>query len=130
MNMHVWWNRSDVISGRGICQVLSCHSPGDAEKIHEKPRSRRPMSGLTFKPYTFIHSSLPLVDEEAPLLNTDMSRREQKSWSWIWRRLKPGMSVLARNVCAGEDQQQSNQPTNQPTTVVFLSHSELSGPCD
>jgi hypothetical protein len=46
----------------------------------------------------------PLVKEEAPLLNTCMSRREQKSWSPI--------SILpeARNDCAGENQQQLNRP--------------------
>jgi hypothetical protein len=36
------------------------------------------------------------VEEEAPFRNTYMSRREYKSWSWILRRLKPGMTVLAK----------------------------------
>jgi hypothetical protein len=40
--------------------------------------------------------TLPLVEEEASFINTYMTRREQKSCSWISRRLKPGMTVLAR----------------------------------
>jgi hypothetical protein len=38
----------------------------------------------------------PLVEEEAPLLNMYISRREQKCWSWISRRLNPGMTVLTK----------------------------------
>jgi hypothetical protein len=47
----------------------------------------------------------PLADEEAPLLNTYISRREQKSWSWI----SPGLET--KNYCAGEAQQQFNRPS-------------------
>jgi hypothetical protein len=36
------------------------------------------------------------VEEEAPFRNTHMSRRKQKSRPWISRRLKPGMTVLAK----------------------------------
>jgi hypothetical protein len=39
---------------------------------------------------------LPIVEEEAPFSNTCMSRRDQIPWSWISRRLKPGMTVLAK----------------------------------
>jgi hypothetical protein len=35
------------------------------------------------------------VEEETPTRNTYMSARESISWSWILRRLKPGMTVLA-----------------------------------
>jgi hypothetical protein len=55
----------------------------------------------------------PLVEEEAPFLNTYMSRREQKSWSWVSRRPE------ARNDCAGEGQQQFNRPTDRPTYSGF-----------
>jgi hypothetical protein len=37
-----------------------------------------------------------LVEEEGPFLNTYMSRREQNSWSWISRTLKPEVTVLAK----------------------------------
>jgi hypothetical protein len=47
----------------------------------------------------------PLVEDEAPFRNTDMSRREQKSRQWISRR------NAARNDCAGEDQPQFNRLT-------------------
>jgi hypothetical protein len=36
------------------------------------------------------------VEEEAPYRNTYMSRREHKSWSWVSRRLKAGITVLAK----------------------------------
>jgi hypothetical protein len=36
------------------------------------------------------------VEEEAAIGTTYMSKREYKSWSWILRRLKPEMSVLAK----------------------------------
>jgi hypothetical protein len=38
----------------------------------------------------------PFVEDEAPFRNTYVSRRESISWSWISRRLKPGMTVLAK----------------------------------
>jgi hypothetical protein len=48
----------------------------------------------------YIERPMPLlVEEEAPFLNSYMSRREQNSWSWISR------SPEARNDCAGEAQQ-------------------------
>jgi hypothetical protein len=48
----------------------------------------------------------PTLEEEAPLLNMYMSRREPKSWSWIsWR-------PEARNDYAGKDQQQFNRLTD------------------
>jgi hypothetical protein len=37
-----------------------------------------------------------LVEEEAPLLNTWMSRREKKSWSWIPTRSEAKLTELAR----------------------------------
>jgi hypothetical protein len=46
-----------------------------------------------------------LVEEEAPLLNTYVSRREQKTWSWIPTGLE------TKNYCAGEGQQQFNGRT-------------------
>jgi hypothetical protein len=54
------------------------------------------------------HTPSP-VEEEAPLLNTYTSRREQKSWSWIPSRLN------TKNSFAGEDQQQFNRPTDRLT---------------
>jgi hypothetical protein len=36
------------------------------------------------------------VEEEAPIRNMYVSKRELKFWSWILRRLKPGMTVLAK----------------------------------
>jgi hypothetical protein len=44
----------------------------------------------------------PLIEEEAPRLNTYMSTREQKSWSWIPKSLK------TKNYCAGMGQHQFN----------------------
>jgi hypothetical protein len=37
-----------------------------------------------------------LLKEKTPFLNAYMCRREQKSWSWSLRRLKPGMTALAK----------------------------------
>jgi hypothetical protein len=45
---------------------------------------------------TYTQTDPSLVKEEAPSQNTYTSRRELKSWSWISRRLKPGMTVLAK----------------------------------
>jgi hypothetical protein len=53
----------------------------------------------------------PLVEEEVPLRNTYMSRREQKSWSWISRRLKPGMTVLTKT---------SRNLTVRPSQLVVM----------
>jgi hypothetical protein len=36
------------------------------------------------------------VEEEAPFRNMHMSKREEKSWSWFSRTLKPGMTVLTK----------------------------------
>jgi hypothetical protein len=36
------------------------------------------------------------VEEEAPSRKTYMSRRQQKPWSSISRRLNPGMAMLAK----------------------------------
>jgi hypothetical protein len=47
----------------------------------------------------------PLVEKEAPLLNTFMSVKEQKYWSWVPTGLR------TKNYCAGEGQQQFNRPT-------------------
>jgi hypothetical protein len=47
-----------------------------------------------------------IIKQDVPFQNTYMSRREHKSWSWILRRLKPGMTVLAKP---------SSNLTNQPT---------------
>jgi hypothetical protein len=44
--------RSDAVSGWDICQILSCHSAGDIEKVHEKSQCRQQMAGLKFKPCT------------------------------------------------------------------------------
>jgi hypothetical protein len=52
-----------------------------------------------------------LVEEEPTLLNTYMSRREQKSWSWISRRLKPIITVLTR-----ASSNLTERPIDQPTT--------------
>jgi hypothetical protein len=54
--------------------------------------------------------TLPLVEEEAPFLNTYMSRSEQKTWSWI------PMGLETKNYSAGEDQQQFNRPTEMVVT--------------
>jgi hypothetical protein len=48
----------------------------------------------------------PLVEEEAPLLNTYMSRREKRTWSWVSRRSE------VRNDSAGET---SSNLTDRPT---------------
>jgi hypothetical protein len=50
----------------------------------------------------------PLIEEEAQLLNTYMSRREQNSWPWISTRPE------ARNDYAGEGRQQFNRSTYRP----------------
>jgi hypothetical protein len=42
--------------------------------------------------------------EEAPFRNTYISKRAQKSWSWISRRLKPGMTVLVKASSSLTDQ--------------------------
>jgi hypothetical protein len=57
-------------------------------------------------------SQKPLVEEEAPLLNTYMSRREQISWSQIPKKTE------AKNYCNGEDQQQFNRQTDRQRTIV------------
>jgi hypothetical protein len=36
------------------------------------------------------------VEEEGLFQNMYISKREYKSWSWILRRLKPGMTVLVK----------------------------------
>jgi hypothetical protein len=51
----------------------------------------------------------PLLEEEDQLLNTHMSRREQKSWSWFPTGLE------TKNYCAGEGQQQFSRSANRPT---------------
>jgi hypothetical protein len=48
--------------------------------------------------------TLPLTEEEALFLNTHISRRKQKAWSWISR------GPENRNVRVDEGQQQSNPP--------------------
>lgn len=48
-----------------------------------------------------------LIEEDAPFLNKYMSRKEQKSSSWISRRPK------ATNASAGESHQQSNLPIDR-----------------
>jgi hypothetical protein len=47
-----------------------------------------------------------------------MSRREQKSWSWISRRVRPGMTVLAKA---------SNNLTDRPTKgpSIFIRHKRI-----
>jgi hypothetical protein len=51
----------------------------------------------------------PLLEEEAPLLNMYMSRREQKSSSWVSR------IPEARNDCADEA---SSNLINRPTFSI------------
>jgi hypothetical protein len=38
---------------------------------------------------------LSIVEEEVPFRKICRSRREYKSCSWMWRRLKPGLTMLA-----------------------------------
>jgi hypothetical protein len=47
---------------------------------------------------SYLHgrTGLSLVEEKAPFLNTYISRKEQKSWSRIARRLKAGMNALSK----------------------------------
>jgi hypothetical protein len=54
-----------------------------------------------------------LVKVEVQILYRYMSRTEQKSWSWISTKPKE------KNDCAGEDQQQFNQPTEEPAASTF-----------
>jgi hypothetical protein len=56
-------------------------------------------------------STAPLVEDETPLLNTYMSKREQEYWSYVLT--KPE----AKNDCAGEDHQQFNLPTDWDTII-------------
>jgi hypothetical protein len=57
----------------------------------------------------------PLLEEEAPLLNTYMSRRKQTSWSWI----KTGLET--KHYCVGEGQHQFNRPTVFALILVVYS---------
>jgi hypothetical protein len=51
-----------------------------------------------------------------------MSRREQKSWSWISRRVKPEMSVLVKT-----SSNLTDQPTKAVATVFQRIMTELNG---
>jgi hypothetical protein len=63
---------------------------------------------------TSISYTPPLVEEEAQLLNTFMSRREQKSSSWIPTGLE------TKNYYAGEGQQHFNRSTRIGLMIVIL----------
>jgi hypothetical protein len=53
------------------------------------------------------------VEVEAQILYTYMSRTEQKSGSWI------STYTRDKNDCAGEEQQQFNQPTEEHAASTF-----------
>lgn len=57
--------------------------------------------------YTGRSTPLPFDEMETVDLNTNMSRKERKSLSWISKRPE------ARSDCAGEDQLQYNRPTDR-----------------
>jgi hypothetical protein len=49
------------------------------------------------------------VEEKVPFQNTYMPRREEKSWSWLLRRLKPRMTVLSAAAVYPTDQLTDSQ---------------------
>jgi hypothetical protein len=63
-----------------------------------------------------------LVEEEAPSLNTYLSRIEHKSCPRILRRLKPSIltdwSIKTKNYCAGEGQQQFSSQSVSHCEVI------------
>jgi hypothetical protein len=89
-----------MVSGVCVCVcVCVCGGPvSEWVPTHVTP-SRRGVTSSSQTP--------PLIEEGAPLLNIYMSRREQKSWSWIL------MGHETKNYCVGKGQQQFNWPTDQ-----------------
>jgi hypothetical protein len=73
---------------------VQCSDNGCTDAVTARIYSCWNYGATDIEPHTKTDPSL--VEEDAPFLKTYMSRREYKSWSWISRRLKPGMTVLAQ----------------------------------
>jgi hypothetical protein len=119
INSETWSSNFFCVLGRGGLEAprvvrhkkMAMSPMGQGAKNHPSDEDQQRFSSQG--PSYLRHNKRdPSLVEESPLLNTQTSRREQKSWSWISTRLK------AKNNCAGEGLQQFFS-TDRPTRIVL-----------